>query len=174
MGDSQSILKEMREFVKDLGAPQPTERVLMTILAIDVLRTDSDIEGVDTFVVSEVERFRGSVISRDKKRMVIGFDGPSRAIHCTRSLIDAADEQGIQLRAAIHTGECDVISGVVSGTAIQIAESILDTSSKQNIMVTSTVKDLVAGSGFRFSACGSCKIDSIPGEWELFAMVGQR
>jgi DNA-binding SARP family transcriptional activator/pimeloyl-ACP methyl ester carboxylesterase len=179
-GDAQSVLLEIQNFVQNLGAPIPPERMLMTILVVQM--TDQNDTAAkdrapkiqsaasDSLIQSEIARFRGSEISREKGRIIVSFDGPSRAIHCAKSLISSAKELGLPLRAGLHTGECELISGELKGVAIQIAEAILEADSTNEILVSSTVRDLVAGSGYNFCECGKCSVEGISGEWAIYSL----
>jgi pimeloyl-ACP methyl ester carboxylesterase len=181
VGDSHSILVEIKNFVENLVAPLPPERMVMTILALQSFQEmgfDAKVHTPavqsttnDAFIQKEISRFRGSEIFRVEGRLIVGFDGPSRAIHCAKSLIDSAKELGIPLRASLHTGECEMISGELRGVAIHIAESILLSDFSYEILVSSTVKDLVAGSGFQFEGCGKCMVEGISGEWAIYRLV---
>lgn len=180
VGDTQSILIEIKNFIQNLGAPLPPERMLMTILIIQMF----DQNGIavkgrapkiqsaadDSLIQREIARFRGSEISREKGRIIVSFDGPSRAIHCARSLIKSAKELGFPFRAGLHTGECELISGELKGVAIQMAEAILEADSTNEILVSSTVRDLVAGSGYHFDKRGKCTIEGVSGEWTIYSL----
>jgi DNA-binding SARP family transcriptional activator/pimeloyl-ACP methyl ester carboxylesterase len=180
IGDTQSILIEIQNFIQNLAAPLPPERMLMTILIIHMLEQNGIATKVhaqkiqpianDALIQSEIARFRGSEISREKGRIIVSFDGPSRAIHCARSLIKSAKELSFPLRAGLHTGECELISGELKGVAIQIAEAILEADSTNEILVSSTVRDLVAGSGYHFDKRGKCTIEGISGEWAIYSL----
>ncbi|UCF62451.1 MAG: alpha/beta hydrolase [Anaerolineaceae bacterium] len=180
VGDTQSILVEIQNFVENLGTPLPPERMVMTILALQslqekgvdakVLSSPMQTTSNDAFIWSEITRYQGKVISRERGRIMVGFDGPSRAIHCTRSLVSSAKEHAFSLRASLHTGECELVSGELKGVAVQIAEAILGTDSPYEILVSSTVKDLVAGSGFQFYECGKCTVEGISGEWAIYSL----
>lgn len=181
VGDTQSILAEIQKFVKNLEAPSAPERMVMTILALqsfEEMGFDAKIHAPlmqstmdDAFIQKEISRFRGREISRGEGCLLVGFDGPSRAIHCAKSLINSAKGHGINVRASLHTGECEMLSGEMIGVAIQIAESILLSDFPFDILVSSTVRDLVAGSGFQFERCGGCIVEDISGEWVIYRLV---
>ncbi|NIM92227.1 MAG: alpha/beta fold hydrolase [Anaerolineales bacterium] len=177
VGDTQSILTEVQEFVQYLGTPFPAERVLMTILAIHSPYTEEVVVEApslrttkDTLIRSEIARFRGNQISSDGERIIVGFDGPSRAIHCAESLINSAKGLGLPLSASLHTGECELVLGELKGVAVQIAETILNDDTPYTILVSNTVKDLVAGSGFHFNERGKCTIEGVSGEWVIYSL----
>ncbi len=180
LGDSQSILREMRAFIQNLGSPAVPERMLATILIIEVMGegegegtgapTGVALDSAYTFLHQEVTRFQGSEMSWSSGRYTATFDGPSRAIHCARAIHDAACLRDIRLRASLHTGECEFVSGELAGTAVQIAKGILKTAKPNEILVSSTVRDLVVGSGFQFTERGGCTIEGISGKWGTFSV----
>jgi class 3 adenylate cyclase len=96
------------------------------------------------------------------------FDGPARAIRCASAIIDYAARLGITMRAGLHTGECDMLDGKVGGIAAEIGLQVANEAAGGEVLVSSTVKDLVAGSGIGFADKGAHKLQGIPGEWRLF------
>ena len=96
------------------------------------------------------------------------FDGPGRAIQCAQAITAAVAQLGIQVRAGLHAGECEVADGKVAGIAVSIGARIASTANPSEVLVSSTVKDLVEGSGLRFTDRGSHPLKGIPGEWRIF------
>ena len=100
------------------------------------------------------------------------FDGPARAIRCACAIRDAVRSLGIQIRAGLHTGECELMQDDVGGIAVHIGARVVATAAPSEVLVSSTVKDLVAGSGLRFSDRGKHHLRGVAGEWHLFAVEG--
>jgi len=99
------------------------------------------------------------------------FDGPARAVRCGRSIANAVKGLNIQIRAGVHTGECEVIGEKLGGIAVHIAARIVALAAPDEVLVSNTVKDLVAGSGLRFESRGAHVLKGIPGEWNILAEV---
>lgn len=101
-------------------------------------------------------------------RLFATFDGPARAIRCVLAVADAAARLGVRIRAGLHTGECDVLGEKVGGVTVQLGEAVAGSASWGEVLLSSTVKDLVAGSGIEFEARGIKVFENLPGEWRLF------
>jgi class 3 adenylate cyclase len=99
------------------------------------------------------------------------FDGPTRAIQCARSIRNTVRQLGIEIRAGIHTGECELIDNDVGGIAVHIAARVAARANAGEVLVSSTVKDLVAGSGLEFKDAGTRSLKGVPGKWHLFTAV---
>jgi pimeloyl-ACP methyl ester carboxylesterase len=178
VGDSRPILREMKTFVKDLGSPVVPERVLATILLIEVLDSNKSPNRDDpetilsdptyVYIHQEVSRFRGSEVNWNESRYVATFDGPSRAIHCAKAILGLTSRSETKIRAGLHTGECEFIKGELVGTAFEIVEFVQNTAGPNEVLVSNTVKDLVVGAGFRFEARGEHSIDGVSGKWKLY------
>jgi class 3 adenylate cyclase len=99
------------------------------------------------------------------------FYGPARAVRCGRAIVDAIKSLGLQVRAGVHTGECEVVGEKLGGIAVHIGARVAALAEPGEVLASRTVKDLVAGSGIRFESRGSHVLKGIPGEWELLAAV---
>jgi class 3 adenylate cyclase len=106
----------------------------------------------------------------DGNRPLAIFDGPARAIRCATAISEYASRLGAYMRAGLHTGECDMVDGKVEGIAAEIGAQVANKAAPGEVLVSSTVKDLVAGSGIRFEDRGSHRLVGVPGEWQLFAV----
>jgi class 3 adenylate cyclase len=115
-----------------------------------------------------LDRFRGKEIDTAGDGFFATFDGPARAIHCARAIRDVVSGSGIQMRAGLHTGECEMIGGKIGGIAVHIGSRVMHEASPGEILVSSTVKDLVAGSGLTFHDRGKYPLKGIPGKWGIF------
>jgi len=118
----------------------------------------------------ELERFRGREIDTAGDGVLATFDGPARAIRCASAAMEAVGRLGLEMRAGLHTGECEVIGEKVSGIAVHTAARVAGQAAASQILVSSTVKDLVAGSAIRFHDAGSHSLKGVPGDWRLYAV----
>ena len=100
------------------------------------------------------------------------FDGPARGIRCARAITESVRDLGIEVRAGLHTGECERMNGKVGGIAVHIGARIAGEARPGEVLVSGTVKDLVAGSGLQFEDRGVAELKGVPGEWRLFALPG--
>jgi len=163
--------------------PEPDqERVLTTVLFTDIVgSTEKAVELGDRAWAElltahrgqtrrELVRFRGRELDTAGDGFFASFDGPARAIQCARSIVQAARESGVQVRAGLHTGECEVIDGRVGGVAVHIGARVAQQASPGEVLVSGTVKDLVAGSGIQFQDRGEADLRGIPGPWRLYAV----
>jgi class 3 adenylate cyclase len=101
---------------------------------------------------------------------VASFDGPARAIRCACAIVDSLGELGLEVRAGLHTGECELVNGNIAGIAVHTGARVAGAAEPNEILVSGTVRDLVAGSGFDFEDRGLHELKGIPGEWRLFAV----
>jgi class 3 adenylate cyclase len=116
----------------------------------------------------EIEWFRGREIDMVGEHPLAIFDGPARAIRCASAITEYASRLGVEMRTGLHTGECDIVDGQVSGMAAEIGVQVANVARAGEVLVSSTVKDLVAGSGIGFEERGAHKLAGIPGQWHLF------
>ncbi len=188
MGDSESILNAIEEFLTSLfaqGAWQesPSDRLLTTVLFTDIVgstaraaalgdsRWRALLEEHHRAVRAQLARFRGSEIDTAGDGFFASFDGPARAIRCACAIRDALGSLDIDIRAGLHTGECEVIHGKVGGIAVHIGARVAARATVGEVLVSSTVRDLVAGSGLEFEDRGLASLKDVPGEWRLFAVA---
>jgi class 3 adenylate cyclase len=179
---ADEILAEIREFLTGVReAPEP-DRVLATVLFTDIVgsteratelgdrRWRELLEAHHSAVRRQLERFRGSEIDTAGDGFLASFDGPARAIRCARAAVDAVGELGLHIRAGVHTGECEVAGGKLAGIAVHIGARVAGRAEPGEVLVSSTVHDLVAGSGLEFEDRGSAELKGVPGEWRLYAV----
>jgi pimeloyl-ACP methyl ester carboxylesterase len=174
------ILDEMAQFLTGEWGPIETECILATVLFTDI--TDSTKRAADlgdqrwrdllenhhSRVRGELNHFRGKEIDTAGDGFFATFDGPARGIRCACAIRDSVSSLGLSLRAGLHTGECELMGEKVSGLAVHIGARVMEKSNPGEVFVSSTVKDLVAGSGLRFNDRGKHALKGIPGEWRLF------
>ena len=125
-------------------------------------------ERSEDYVRRQLALFKGKHVAYNENGILAAFDGPARAIRCATAITDSARRLGVQVRTGLHTGECDVIGDAYSGFAVELAKKIAEESAEGNILVSRTVKDLVAGSGLKFKEHGVRSFDGVEGEWRLF------
>jgi class 3 adenylate cyclase len=157
--------------------------VLATILFTDIVRSTEQaaalgdrrwrniLEQYYTVVRRELARFRGREIDTAGDGLFAAFDGPARAIRCAWRIRDSVRAMGIELRAGLHAGECEVLGTKIGGIAVHIGARVAADAAPGEILVSNTVKDLVAGSGIGFENRGVHALRGVPGEWPLFAVT---
>ena len=124
----------------------------------------------DAAIRRQLTRFRGREVNTTGDGFVASFDGPARAIRCAQAIADGVRDLGIEIRAGLHTGECDLVNGNVAGIAVHTGARVAAGAGPGEVLVSSTVKDLVAGSGVAFQDRGVRSLKGIPGKWRLFAV----
>jgi class 3 adenylate cyclase len=118
----------------------------------------------------ELARFGGREVDTAGDGFFASFDGPARAIRCASAIVAAVLDLGIEVRVGVHTGECEIVDGKVAGIAVHTGARIASHAQSGEVLVSSTVKDLVAGSGLAFEDRGTRELKGIPGEWRLFSV----
>jgi pimeloyl-ACP methyl ester carboxylesterase/class 3 adenylate cyclase len=182
VGNSDAILDEIEEFLTGVRPDPDPERVLATVLFTDIVGSTEHLvalgdrqwkdvlERHHTLVRTELARFRGREIDTAGDGFLATFDGPARAIRCACAISKSVRHLGIDIRAGLHTGECEVIGEKVGGIAVHIGARVAGLAAAGEVLVSSTVKDLVAGSGIAFQSRGTHTLRGIPGEWHLFTV----
>lgn len=181
--DADAILDEVEEFLTGERHGSEPDRILATILFTDIVgSTDRAVvlgdrrwrdllESFYGVVRRELPRFRGLEVGTVGDGMLATFDGPARGVRCARSIADAVLPLGVNVRTGLHTGECEVIENNVGGIAVHTAARVATLAQPGEVLVSHTVKDLVAGSGIRFESRGTHTLKGVPGEWPLFAAI---
>ena len=179
--DGDDILDEIQEFLTGVREPVAPDRMLATVLFTDVVgstdrarelgdrRWRDLLERHNEVVRRDLERFRGVEIDTAGDGFFATFDGPARAIRCARSIVENVRGIGLDVRSGLHTGECELSAGSVRGIAVHTGARVASVASPGEVLVASTVKDLVAGSGIEFTDRGVHELKGIPGEWRLYA-----
>jgi class 3 adenylate cyclase len=125
----------------------------------------------DSIVRAQLKRFRGREISTAGDGFLAALDGPQRAIRCAMAIRDAVQSLGIEVRAGLHTGECEIRGNDIGGIAVHIGARVSALAAPNDVLVSSTLHDLVIGSGLEFADRGSHVLKGVPGEWHLFAVA---
>ena len=180
VGDQDSIIDEIEEFVTGDRQHLGRDRLLATVMVAhinDVPRAEtragsrSDIaDRFQAHVTKEIELFHGRVIETLGDRVMAAFDGPARAIRCACVINEVAARLGMRVRVGLHTGECDVVGESIGGVAVDMSVRVASKASTAEVLVSRTVKDLVAGSGFRFVERGLHSFGEVSEKQELFAV----
>jgi class 3 adenylate cyclase len=178
----EQTMRETERFVASLGRPPEPERILATVLFTDLVRsTERAVELGDrawrdllarhhAAVRSEIARFRGEEIDAAGDGVFASFDGPARAIGCACAVRSAVRELGFEVRAGVHTCECELDGDKPRGIAVHIGARVAGEAQPGEVLVSSTIKDLVAGSGLEFEDRGLHELKGVPGEWRLYAV----
>lgn len=184
-GDAEAYLGEIEEFLTGSRSGSAAGRVLATVLVTDIVRStehaaalgDSAWRAVlarhDALVRAHLVRFGGREVKHTGDGFLGSFDGPARAILCAEALLAAvARELELELRAGIHSGEVEVVGGDLRGVAVNIAARVGALAGAREVLVSSTVKELVTGSGIPLLDRGPHVLKGVPGEWRLYAVAG--
>ena len=182
VGDQDAIVDETEEFLTGVRRGPEPDRVLATVMFADVVgsteraaamgdrRWRDLLEGYHALVRRELSRYRGREIDTAGDGMFAMFDGPARAVRCASSIRDAVRPLGLEVRVGLHTGEVEMMGDNAGGIAVHIGARVAAHAGAGEVLVSSTVKDLVAGSGLRFEDRGTQVLKGVPGEWRLFAV----
>jgi class 3 adenylate cyclase len=156
------------------------DRVLATVLFTDIVASTETaaslgdqrwrdlLEHHHAVIRRNLARFRGHEIKTTGDGFLATFDGPARGVQCAHAIVQEIKSLGIEVRAGLHTGECEIIGDDVGGIAVHIGARVASLADAGEVLVSSTVKDLVAGSGLRFDERGTYPLKGIPGEWRIF------
>jgi class 3 adenylate cyclase len=175
--------QEIAEFLTGEQAEVADDRVLATVLFTDIVDStrraaeigDRDwhalLDAHDAVIRAQLNRFRGREVNRTGDGFLAMFDGPQRAIRCAMAIRDAVHALGIQVRAGLHTGECEVRGDDIGGIGVHIGARVSALARPNDVLVSSTLRDLVIGSGLEFDDRGAHQLKGVPGEWRLFAVA---
>jgi pimeloyl-ACP methyl ester carboxylesterase len=181
MGDHGALVDEIEEFLTGTRRRRPPDRALVSVLFTDIVgstehavtRGDRSwrelLESHDALVRQHLVRHDGVEVKRTGDGFLATFDGPARAVRCASQVADAVRSIGIEIRAGVHTGECELMLDDIGGIAVHIAARVMARATNGEVLVSSTVKDLVAGSGLAFSDRGEHVLKGVPGEWHLYS-----
>jgi len=177
-----AVVDEVEEFLTGVRHGAEPDRLLATVLFTDIVdatrraaeigdrRWRDVLQAHHTAVRTELGRFRGREIDTAGDGFLASFDGPARTVRAGCSIAESVRRLGIEVRAGVHTGECEVMGDKLGGIAVHIGARVAALAHGSEVLVSSTVKDLVAGSGLRFEDRGTHALKGVPGEWHLFAV----
>jgi pimeloyl-ACP methyl ester carboxylesterase len=182
-GDTDAIVDEIEEFLTGTRPVPQSDSVLATVLFTDIVQSSERavelgdlrwrqlLERHHSVVRRELDRFRGREIDTAGDGFLSTFDGPARAIRCARAIAAGVRELGLEIRAGLHTGECELIGERIAGVAVHTGARVAAKARPGEVLVSSTVRDLVAGSGIEFADRGTHELKGVPGEWRLYAVA---
>ena len=184
VGDQAEVVDEIEEFLTGIRpAPEP-DRVLSTVLFTDIVGSTERasslgdnawrdvLEQHHASVRRELAHYRGQEITTTGDGFLATFDGPARAVRCAVAIRDRLHESGLEVRAGVHTGECERMGDNIGGLAVHIGSRVAGLAGAGEVLASSTVKDLVSGSGIVFEDRGAHSLKGIPGEWRVFRVAG--
>jgi class 3 adenylate cyclase len=181
--DPDQTIAEIREFLTGQREAATPDRVLATVLFTDLVGSTTQaaelgdrgwrdlLEQHHGAVRRELGRFDGRELDTAGDGFFAMFDGPARAIRCAQAIVHALRPLGLAVRAGLHTGEVEVVDGKVAGIAVNIGARVAARADAGEVLVSGTVKDLVAGSGLEFEDRGAAELKGVPGEWRLYAVA---
>jgi class 3 adenylate cyclase len=184
-GDSNAIIDEIEEFLTGIRRTPEPDRVLSTVLFTDIVGSTEQLARIgdkpwkdilarhDELSKAEIERARGTYVDSTGDGVFARFDGPARAVRCAMAIGGAIRPLGIEIRAGCHTGEIELAGDAVRGIAVHIGARVAAMAGPSEVLVSSTVKDLVAGSGLTFEDAGEHELKGVPEPWRLYRVVEQ-
>ena len=179
-GNADIVLDEIQEFLTGVRPGPARDTTLATVLFVDIVGSTEKAQALGDarwrdllarfheLVKQELERFRGRLLDTAGDGVFASFDGPARAVRCACAVRDRMAALGTPVRAGLHTGECEIIDGKIAGIAVHIGARVAGQAQPGEVVVSSTVKDLISGSGLRFSDGISHTLKGVSGEWRLF------
>jgi pimeloyl-ACP methyl ester carboxylesterase len=181
VGDSERVLAEVQRFVKTVGDEEAElDRVLATVLFTDIVGSTERaarlgdrgwrelVEAHDVRLRSLFQRFRGREVDAAGDGFLVTFDGPIRAVRCALTASEAVRDLGLEIRTGLHTGEVELSGDDVRGIAVHVGARVASLAGPSEVLVTSTVKELVAGSALTFEDRGEHALKGVPGEWRVY------
>ena len=177
------VIAEVQEFVTGVRPQATPNRVLATILFLDIVESTHHLSSIgdegwreildrhNALVRRELENYRGRQVKTMGDGVLATFDGPTRAIQCAMTIRNAVHQLGIQVRAGIHTGECELMENDVGGIAVHTASRVASEAGPDQVLISNTVKDLVAGADLKFEDAGTHSLKGVPGRWHLFRAI---
>jgi len=183
-GDADAIAATVERFLGEVqGEEASLDRVLATVLFTDIVDSTAKAatlgdggwrsirERHDQIVRAQLARYRGREVKTMGDGFLATFDGPARGVRCAMAIVDTVRSQGIEVRAGLHTGELELDRQDVAGMAVAIGARVGALAGPSQVLVSSTVKDLVVGSGLSFEDAGEHELKGVPGRWRLFSVL---
>jgi len=182
LGETAPVLAEIEQFLREPETAATPDRVLATVLFTDIVASTEQLaaggddawrrtmDDHDRITERLVAAYRGRTVKPTGDGILATFDGPARAVRCAAEMIDVASQQGITLRAGLHTGEIEIRPTDITGIAVHVANRISTLADPSEILVSRTVVDLTAGSGLQFEPRGEHQLKGVPGTWRLHVL----
>ncbi len=182
-GDQDAFLDPVEEFLTGTRRVPEADRILATVMFTDIVSSTEHAAALgdsrwrdllvrhDELVRRQLDRHRGRAVKSLGDGFLATFDGPARAIRCAGAISEEVRRLGVEIRAGLHTGECEVIGDDVGGMAVHIGARVGARAEANEVLVSSTVRDLVVGSGIEFAERGAHELKGVPGEWRLYAVA---
>lgn len=184
VGDADALFGEIAEFLTGVRPADEHDRILTTILFTDIVGATERAASLGdhewrqllarhhAVVRLELDRFRGREVDTAGDGFMAAFDGPARAVRCAQAIVGAASKElNLQIRAGLHTGECEIMENKYAGLAVHVGARIAALAGGGEVLVSNTVKDLVAGSGLQFEGRGGHSLKGVPGQWQIFSAL---
>ena len=183
IGDADAIVDEVEQFVTGRRPIRETDKVLATILFTDIVdstRRQAEVgdrgwkellERHHAIVRDLLKLYRGEEQDTAGDGFYVRFDGPARAIRCAQDIVETVRPLGIEVRAGLHTGECEIVDGKCSGLSVSIGARVMANAGPSEVLVSRTVKDLTAGSGLSFEDAGEHELKGVPDRWRLYQVA---
>jgi class 3 adenylate cyclase len=183
IGEVDPILDEVEAFITGVRAAPVSDRMLATVLFTDIVGSTVKAAEIGDaawkelldrhheVVRGELARFRGRQIDTAGDGVLASFDGPARAVSCARAIANSVHDLGIEIRAGVHTGEVELAGTGIRGIAVHIGARVAALAGADEVLVSSTVRDLVAGSGLVFEDAGEHELKGVPDRWRLYKVV---
>jgi class 3 adenylate cyclase len=184
-GESEALLGEVEEFLTGVRRVPESDRVLATVLFTDIVDSTKKAVALGDAVwkellakhgeraMAEITKHRGTYIHTTGDGLLATFDGPARAVRCAQAIGSATLDLGVEIRAGCHTGEIELAGDDVHGIAVHIGARVAALAGASEVWVSSTVKDLVAGSGLAFEDAGEHELKGVPDRWHLYRVVSE-
>jgi class 3 adenylate cyclase len=181
VGDTDAIADEVEQFVTGTRHEPKVDRILATVLFVDIVHSTRHLaekgdrswrdllQRFYAILRRDISRFRGREINTTGDGIFAIFDGPARAIRCACAMTADVRALGVEIRSGLHSGECELVGNNVDGIAVHIGARVTAMARPGEVLVSSTVKDLVAGSGLTFADRGKHQLKGVPDDWQLFA-----
>ena len=183
-GNPDEVVDEIEELLTGARRAAEPDRVLATVLFTDIVGSTEQatklgdrrwgqlLEQHHSIVRRQLDRHNGSEVDTAGDGFLATFDGPARAIRCGAAIVSGVRPLGLEVRAGVHTGECELVGGKVAGLAVHTGARVASLAGPSEVLVSQTVKDLVAGSGIEFADRGKHELKGVPGEWNVYSVAG--
>jgi class 3 adenylate cyclase len=182
IGDTETMVAEIEEFITGTKKPTFVDRVLSTVMFTDIVGSTAVaanmgdrawkalLDDHDAMVRRQIERYQGHEVKATGDGFLLTFDGPARAILCANAIREGGQRLGIGIRVGLHTGEIEIRSGDVGGIAVHIASRVSDLAESGQVLVSNSIPPLVVGAGINFSEVGPQDLKDVPGNWTIYVV----